>query len=284
MVANRIAFFFLLPGLCMLYLAWDVNPAYAPGIIPFIVGAVLVYILAPQINWWWYQRWPPDLNKDLTKLLEQFSGYYKRLSPLEKKRFRTRVALFRMSVEWMPKGFQDDLLPPDIETMLAAQAIQLTFGKENYLFPQFEKVIIYPFPFPTPEYPFPHNSELYEADGCLLFSAQQVAKAFIQPHLYYNVALHEYVRVYMHAYPKESYPDTSNPEIWQKMEQISNLERANIESSIGLAGVDALAVLIHHYFTFPDRFNTILPEECHILNEIFQQSPFPSEILAIHAA
>lgn len=283
MVANRIAFFILLPALCFLYLAWDVNPAYAPGIVPFIVLAVLVYILAPQINWWWYQRWPPDLNKELTQLLEKFFPFYQKLPSFEKKRFRTRVAMFKMGVEWMPKGFPEDILPPDIATMLAAQAVMLTFGKSEYLFKQFEKVIVYPLPFPSPEYPFAHASELYAADGCLLFSAQQIARSFVQPYLHFNIGLYEYARVFILTHPNENYPDCSAVDLWAKLEQISNMDRRKVELTIGLADIEPLPVLIHHYFMFHTHCATLLPDETAQLAAIFFQVPTDHDTLYIHA-
>jgi hypothetical protein len=283
MAANRIAFFFLLPALLLLYLAWDVNPGYAPAMVPFILGAVLIYILAPQINWWWYNRWPSELSKDLTRLLEQFFPYYNKCSPLEQKQFRIRVAMFTMGVDWMPKGFQEDEVPIDVKTMLAAQAIMLTFKKPEYLFKQFEKVIVYPLPFPSPEYPFAHASEMYEADGCLLFSAQQVTQAFIQPDLFFNVALYEYAKVYMLTYPDENYPACTEIDIWDQLEQVSNMNRAFVEATIGLAGINPLPVLIHHYFNFPKTFQARMPEACRQLDEMFGTKSFLGDTQYINA-
>jgi len=272
MIANRIALIFIIPALLCLYLAWEIDPAYAPWMIPFILCAAVTYILAPQINWRWYQRWPPDLTDTLTALLERFSGFYERLVPLEKKRFRTRVALFRMSIDWVPMGFQEDQLPPDIELALASQAVMLTFMKEEYLFKQFEKVIVYPLPFPSPEFPFAHASEIYEKDGCLLFSAQQVLQGFIQPKQYYNVGLHEYARVFIASYPHEAYPDFSAEDVWGKLAYVSNMDRVFIESIIGLAGISVLPVAIHHYFIFPERFQAAFPNETDVLDKVFNRT------------
>ncbi|MEI6407895.1 MAG: zinc-dependent peptidase [Bacteroidota bacterium] len=272
MIANRIALLFITPALLFLYLAWVVDPAYAPWMVPFILFAVVTYIMAPQINWQWYQRWPPDLNESLTSLLERFSGFYRNLVPLEKQRFRTRIAMFRMNTDWTPMGFPEDELPPDIELALASQAVMLTFMKEEYLFRQFEKVIVYPLPFPSPEFPFAHASEMYEADGCLLFSAQQVLQGFIQPKQFYNIGLHEYARVFIAIYPNEPYPDFSAEDIWGKLEYISKMDRASIESIIGLAGIPVLPVAIHHYFIFPEQFKLTFPEETKGFDKIFNRT------------
>ncbi|MCC6283545.1 MAG: hypothetical protein IT262_23265, partial [Saprospiraceae bacterium] len=143
------------------------------------------------------------------------------------------------------------------------------FHKDTFLFEQFEKNIVYPAPFSTPEYPFDHASELYAEDGCLLFSGRQVLAAFMQPLSWYNVALHEYARVFVLAYPKEPWPVFSDENIWEQLEKAGGMPRAHVESVIGLAGADPLPVAIHHYFTFPEGFRKALPEVSGVLDGIF---------------
>ncbi|MEZ4893439.1 MAG: hypothetical protein R2778_10550 [Saprospiraceae bacterium] len=101
-----------------------------------------------------------------------------------------------------PIAWPEDNLPHDIELVLAAQAVTLNFHKEQILFPAFEKVIVYPKPFPSPEHPYPHSSELYEPDGCLIFSAENLMRAFFNPGKLYQVGLHEYAKAYLLANPE----------------------------------------------------------------------------------
>lgn len=269
MFAQLLTLPFLALALVFLYLAWDVDPAYAPWMVPFIVIGVLLFILAPQINWWWYSRRPPALSAGLKSMLERFSGFYAGLNEAGKKRFRDRVALFRMANDWTPMGFPEDTLPPDVELALSAQAVMLTFHKPEFLFDKFEKVIIYPVPFPSPEFQFEHASELYEEDGCLLFSAQQVLQGFIEPRRMYNVGLHEYARVFVLSYPNEPYPEFRD-EDWAKLEQASGMSREFVESVVGLAGIDALPVAIHHFFSFRETFREVFPSEAGVFEQIFR--------------
>src|SRR5690349_678885 len=192
MFANLLAIPFALGSLTFLYLAWTVDSEYAPWLIPFLIITALIFIMAPQINWWWYHRRPPKLSAGLTQLLERFCGFYQSLSREGKNRFRGRVALFHMGTNWTPIGWPDDVIPPDVELALAAQAVTLAFQREQILFPKFEKVIIYPKTFPSPEHPYPHSSELHEPDGCLIFSAENVMRAFFNPGKFYNVGMHEF--------------------------------------------------------------------------------------------
>jgi hypothetical protein len=257
----------------LLGLAWSFEaPKYALGLVPLLVAAAVVYVLSPQINWWWYSKRPPELPARLGEMLARFCPFYQRLGSAARAKFRQRVALFRMATDWTPAGWPEDSdgLPPDVELAIAAQAVIVTFGRPEFVFDRFEKVIVYPVAFPSPEYQFFHASELYEPDGCLLFSAGHVVQGFAQPGKMYNIALHEYARVFVRTYARENYPDFESPEQWERLEKMSGMSRQYIESFIGLAGVEALAVAIHHYFTFGEPFREAFPEEAAVLEQIFE--------------
>lgn len=269
MFSNYLGAPFVLLSLVFLYMAWEVDSDYAVWMIPTVVIAAFIYSFAPQINWWWYRRRPPELEPGLTKLLERFSRFYQALSPENRRKFRTRVAMFRMGTDWEALAFEDESVPPDVQLALASTAVMLTFPLEQFLLPKFEKVIVYPRPFPTPEHPYDHASELFAPDGCLLFSAEQVVQAFAEPSLWYNVALHEYARAYVISYPEKPYPAFTGDDVWEKLEAASGMPRGHVESVIGIKGAEPLPVAIHHHFTFPDRFREIFPQESADFNRIF---------------
>ncbi len=217
MFANKLMVPFVLVAALFLGLAWGVDDSYSIYFVPFLVIAALIFILSPQINWWWYSRNPPELSTELRTFLERSCGYYRRLSMSEQRRFRGRVAMFNMGTDWEPLAFPEDSLPPDVQVAIAAQAVTLTFAREQFLFDKFEKVIIFPRPFPTPEHPYDHASEMHETDGCLLFSADQVMKAFVKPTQWYNVAMHEYAKAFMLKYPNEPWPNFSSEDVRGKI-------------------------------------------------------------------
>lgn len=268
MFANKLLAPFALTGAVFLGLAWAVDEKYAIYFVPFLVISALIFILSPQINWWWYTRNPPELSLELRTFLER-CGFYRRLSAVEQRRFRGRASLFIMGTDWEPLAFPEDSLPPDVQLAIAAQAVTLTFHREQFLFDKFEKVIVFPRPFPTPEHPYDHASELHEADGCLLFAAEQVMLSFVQPGQWYNVAMHEYAKAFVLKYPGEAWPVFSEETAWEKLEAASGMPRSHVESVIGLAGVDALPVALHHYFIFPVRFAEVFPLENQTFAQIF---------------
>lgn len=269
MFANKLMAPFAIIGAIFLGLAWKADESYAIYFVPFLVVSALIFILSPQINWWWYTRHPQDLSPILREFLTRNSAFYRRLDAAEQRRFRGRITLFQMGTDWEPLAFPDDSLPPDIQLAIAAQAVMLTFWKPVFLFDKFEKVLIFPRPFPTPEHPYEHASELHESDGCLLFSAEQVMLAFTKPLQWYNIALHEYAKAFLLQYSAAPWPSFAEEDAWEKLQNVSNMPRLHVESVVGLAGLAALPVAIHHYFQFPEQFASVFPLEKQIFSEIF---------------
>ena len=269
MFANLLMTPFALTTLVFFYLAWQVDSNYALWIIPFLLLTALIYILKPEINWWWYRRRPPQLSADLTRLLTRFCKPYQRLDPLQQQQFRERVALFCLATDWTPVAWPEESVPQDIQAALAAQAVALTLDRADFLFESFEKVIVYPGPFPTQLHLQAHASELYAPDGCLLFSAEQVLMAFTQPDRWFNVGLYEYARAFVRLHPTEVWPDLAGDGDWSRLEQVSGMPRSHVESIIGLPDADPLAVAIHHYFNFRERFVTKLTAEAAVFQQIF---------------
>ena len=281
MFANYVASPFVFGALIFLYLAWKLDSRYALWIIPFAVVATLVYVFSPQINWWRYRRKPPALQPALIALLDKYFPFYQGLDNIGRQKFRDRIVLFRMATDWTPMGWPEETLPADVELALAAQAVMLSFQREEFLFPKFEKVILYPYPFPSPEHPFAHASELHEPDGCLLFSAEQLMMAFMQPGKWYNVGLHEYGRAYRLSYPGLPYPAFDAPNAWARLESVApHLSRQLIEATVGLEQTEVLPVAIHHYFTFTGPFRQVFPEEAATFDLIFGFAPS----IAAHAS
>ena len=101
-----------------LYLSWEISSDYSWTIIVGVVLIALVHVFSPQINWWWYTRYPKDLDGPIIQFLERFDLYYQQLAPMARIRFRQRMALFMMGNEYMPQGWES--VPADVEAIIAA--------------------------------------------------------------------------------------------------------------------------------------------------------------------
>ena len=252
---------FVLGALVFLYLGWNVDGDYAIYMVPFVVGAAVVYIFSPQIDWWQYQRKPPELSARLRHILGTQFPYYQNLTAAEKTKFRNRMALYMEANEFIPKG------------VVAACAVHLTLGVEDYLMNKFEHIIVYPHPFPSPQYvQHWHACELYEEDGVIMFSAEQLMAGFAQPKRFFNIGLYEYARAFQRCHPEILFPNWKD-DIWPKLEQISGFSKDHITKWIGLPEIDPSGVAVAHFFVFPEKFKHILPGDFDIISSIFKQNP-----------
>ena len=259
--------FFLLLGLG-LYLTIEVSEMWAPLMVIAVVVIVAGFILAPQINWRWWQHFPPDLPEEMAQLLEQRLPFYQQLNEEDKREFRRRVFLFNYGHNFMPQVLET--MPLDGQVMIAAAPVTMTFRKEEFLFPQFENIIIYPHPFPSPQYETTfHSSEIYEPDGVVMFCLEHILRGFVDPQQYLNPAWYEYAKIYAILNPQELLGDWDQVE-WPQLEQISGFSSEALEKWIGLPDLDKQAMGIAFFFLFPARFQQVLPDIFTQLQTTFQ--------------
>jgi hypothetical protein len=239
--------------------------------IPFVLMLATVYVLSPQINWWYYNKYPQELDRPIRHLINQQSKFYQGLSLEGKKRFRKRMSLFLMAHDF--QGMVIEKVPEDIKAVVAANVVHLTFGLPDYLMKRFEKVIIYPNTFPSPQFPKHfHSSEIYAEDGVIMFSAQHLMKGFVQPEAYYNSGLHEAIQAFIVLNPNKNYP-TLPEDIWKQLETISRYPVKSVKQWIGLEDVNPLVVSICHFLMFPTHFSKTLPQLFDSIKELLNLNP-----------
>ena len=245
----------------------EVNANYSWYIVPNVVIMAALYMLSPQIDWWWYQRRPPKLPEGLVKMFLARFPFFKNLSQEDKTKFCTRVALYMEANEFIPKGMEE--VPPDVKAVVAASVVQLTLYPQDYSLNKFEHIIVYPHPFPSPQYPTQwHASEIYEEDGVIMFSAEQLMAGFARPDKFFNIGLYEYTKVFMRCHPEVSMPNLP-PDIWQKLHLVSGFPKDAVEKWVGLNDLDVMAVAVSHWFVFGERFRVAMPDLDRGLKDVF---------------
>lgn len=269
MPAFRLAIpFILLLGLGV-YLTLEVDTSWSLMMIAMVVILVSFYVLSPQINWWWWQHYPPDLPPEMAKFLAAKSPFYQQLSAEEQKEFRRRVFLFNEGSNYMPQVLES--IPLDVKVIIASVPVTMTFRQQDFLFSNFENIIIYPHPFPSPQYQAHfHASEIYEPDGVVMFCLEHVLRGFVDPQQYLNPAWYEYARVFQNTYPAYDYGDWSAV-TWAHLQRVSGFSHEALQRWIGLPELDLTAMGIAFYFLFPRRFQEALPALDNTLNLVFKR-------------
>ena len=243
--------------------------------IPLAICLVINFVMSPQIDWWYYERYPPKLDAGGQRFLKDRLPFYQRLNESGKQRFEQRMAMFHLAHEFIPMEVTS--LPEEIQSVIAASAVQLTFGQVDYALEAFEKIVIYPSSFLSPRYPrHMHSSEIHAEDGGLIFSGRHLMHGFVEPKKYYHSALHECVQAWIHINPNRKYP-VLGEDIWKTLEEISHFSPASMQEWIGLPDIDPMAVSLCHFFVFSEQFQAVALQLYKEISELLNINPMEGE-------
>jgi len=216
-----------------------------------------IYFFSDVIDWKWYQGNPPTVEDEMRDLLSRRLPFYQNLSADEKARFESRVELYVRANEFIPNGWEH--VPYDIQAWVAVNPVMLTLYQEDFLLSAYERIVIYPHSFPSPQFPDQfHCSEVYKEDGVILFSTEKLLPGIMQPKAYFNIGIYEYAKVYKQMYPAHDYPDMSELD-WLAFERIVNYTKIKLEQYIGLTDLDEWGVLVTLFFSHPKEMEIQLP-------------------------
>ena len=262
---------FVIMTLLGLYMAFTADGSGAYFIVIGVLVLVATYVFEPAINWWWWNKYPPDLDNELTTLLEKKSVQYNALTAEQQREVRKRLFFFRKAHNFMPQGMEQS--PDDVEIMIGLAPIIMTLHQEEYQFEHFENIVLYAHPFPSPQYETEfHASEIYEPDGVAMFCTSHIVRGFMQPDLYLNPAWYEYAKIFMRTYPG-ILPSNISAVTWEQLQQISSFPEEALQRWIGLKDLDKTAITFAYYFLFPKKFRQVLPEQANQLSSIFYELP-----------
>jgi Mlc titration factor MtfA (ptsG expression regulator) len=258
----------------LLYVIYGVGyTSYAYCLIPIIGLVAVIYTLSPQIDWWWWQKYPLQLDEPIKKWLEKSFAFYQQLSDLNKKRFEHRLALFLRGTEYIGQGVET--VPEEIKAMSAINAVWVGFGQKDFLFPNHQRVIFYRGAFPSIQNPTFHASEVFtdERDGGLILSAPHLMESMNDMVNFYNIGLHEYAAAFQQTYPEKTMPAPPDELVWEKLSLVSGVNCHLLPAYMGTPTVDAARVGIVYFLAFPARFQAVFPEWYDALQHYLNLNP-----------
>jgi len=273
MPSRLLALPFALAVILFLILATQ-NPNYGIYIAPPLVVLAAIYALHPQIDWWWYQKHPPKMNVKEQGFLDRFSGYYQGLDQTAKERFRNRTMMILLAKDFISQA-DDKSVPEDARLIFAASQAQATFGLEEYLMLDYEKVVIYPGAFPSPKYPeLFHASETFEEETKhgYVFSLDHAMTGFMQTRQYYPIMLHEVCQSLIIVHPDWAWPE-ANENSWPILEEISGFSTEALKKTINRPDLEPKAVMLTYFLSFPDKFLALQPELYGACAQVLKQDP-----------
>ncbi|HNR08337.1 MAG TPA: hypothetical protein PKM27_13545 [Saprospiraceae bacterium] len=209
------------------------------GLAVGILALVGIYLLKDLIDWKYYLKHPPRLDKPVLGWLERVP-FYRQLSEGDKIRFQQRLALFMLAHEYrvQPLAHASDeeeiQAPEDLKAISSIPAVMLLFNQDEYLIENIERIVFYGHPFPSPSIKELHHSEWNEEDKVLIFSIPHLKKGVLEPFGYFDLGLYEWVRA-IKTVPLPSYS-------WEQFEKEFLIHKSQIGLALGIADPDLHAV------------------------------------------
>jgi Mlc titration factor MtfA (ptsG expression regulator) len=127
----------------------------------------------------------PTLYKDI---LQKYFRYYQLLSPGDKRKFERKVCNFLYSKKFIPRNIDEVTIEAKI--LIAASAVQLTFGLPDIYLRHFDKILVYPNEYYSSITQRYHKGEVNPRFGIIVLSWKNVIEAYTKPGSV-NLGLHE---------------------------------------------------------------------------------------------
>jgi len=122
------------------------------------------------------------------QILDKSFAYYRQLKLPDKLRFEKRVRGFLADKEFIPRGGL--VVTDEVKTLVAACAVQLTFGLPPVQLRHFRKIILYPNAYFSTLNRTYHQGEVNVA-GAIVLSWKHFTQGYLTPNDSRNVGLHE---------------------------------------------------------------------------------------------
>jgi hypothetical protein len=235
-----------------------------------LIPLLAIYFAKEQIDYWYLQKYPNPLDHRIINWLEKYDLYYLSLDEQKRKEYRDRLSNYLFAREMVIVANRDTQeLPEDIKAVIATQCIKITFGHEDFLLGDFDRVYCYTHPFPTPNIPKLHLYEVEKEDQIIILSMDNAIKGVIDPN-YFNIALQAYLEAYVSLHPDKDYPLVHDLG-WSVPEQIFGKKRDELLNYLGHDITDILALHINAYFTNKESYSNLLPKIAFSFQRIFNQ-------------
>ena len=133
--------------------------------------------------------------------------FYSKLSSSEKKIFEHRVSKFIKKHKFVG---QNVIVSEVMKVLIAATAIQLTFGLKSYLYDLFHTIIIYPSVYQSTVTKSMHKGESNPKLGVLVFSWEDFVEGMRIENDNLNLGLHEFTHALHFSFLKKKYGEAGN--------------------------------------------------------------------------
>ena len=251
---------------------------------PFIIGGVYALYLIFRYNYWFNHR---PIEKHYKLILERYYEYYRDLPDELKGPFERRVALFIQGKTYY--GQHGLEITDEMRVLVAATAVQITFGFKFFQLPRFSKIFIYPQKiFQSTNQKNTIKERCIPWEKLIRLSWDNFLHGLKDPEDGINLGLHEMT----HAMSLEnriksngahSYIDPKAHALWRKlaiaeMTKINRKEKSLFRGYAGTNLEEFLACSVEVFFEQTQEFNDYHPALYQATCRLLKQDPLPNKL------
>lgn len=217
-------------------------------------------------------------KEDIEACLLRSFRYYNNLPPELKPRFLKRVSRFLESKEFRVAG--DMELKPEHRILIAASAVQLTFGLDKYLLDHFNQIILYPKAYFSRQQQRVHKGEV-NLRGAIILSMEDFFFGYENETDGLNLGLHEMSHALQLEVMVQGDYEAFFGHYFVKWQQEAELEFAKMKetdnpvlrdyATTNLA--EFFAVCVENFFERPGDFKRMMPELYQRMTLLLNQDP-----------
>ncbi|WP_313808143.1 zinc-dependent peptidase [Flavobacterium sp.] len=214
----------------------------------------------------WYRSLKTLPNKKFEILFNEVP-YYRKLRPRKRSYFEHRVASFIERYEFIGKeGFEVD---ERAKVLIAATYVQLTFGMRLYLYPVFDKVIVFPSIYYSNISEAYHKGEFNPMLKAVVFSWEDFQQGLHYNNDNLNLGLHEFAHVLnFQGLRSEDASSLIFARFFNQIRMECNhgpnreklMNSGYFREYAYTNDFEFIAVVLEHFFETPKEFKTEFPE------------------------
>jgi len=214
------------------------------------------------------------------EILSKYSAYYKLLSSEKKGLFEKRVQRFMHSKRFVARSLPG--INDEMQVLISATAIQLTFGLPEVYLSNFDKILVYPDAYYSRITKKYHLGEVNPRAGVIILSWKSFVDGYANLTDAYNVGIHEMAHaIHFENRIKNDEYNFLDYETLKRLDRITQRELPNLRngsshflrSYAGTNEYEFFAVSLEHFFEDPIGMKKNLPDLYDTIKTLINQDP-----------
>lgn len=238
----------------------------------------IYYVLKSIVQYQYWKHFRP-MSPENKIILQQYFTYYNGLPPKQQRQFERRVELFIRSKEFVGKRGLE--VTNEMRVLIAATAIQITFGFKYFQLPRFKTINLYPDVYKSPYTNKYHKGDINPGKKTISLTWNHFLEGFKNPNDGINLGYHElthamslenrYTGNYAHSFIDKKVYNRWKTLAMVEMDKIAQTDDSLFRKYASVNLEEFLAVTVEVFFEKPNEFyhyhGSLFRLTCQLLNQ-----------------